>query len=48
MNGIDPQQCICGPDRTGEAPDERPECPVHGVHEGPEKPHANVAEEAPY
>lgn len=22
--------CICGPDSTGEAPDERPECPVHG------------------
>jgi hypothetical protein len=24
-------QCICGPDSTGEAPDERPDCPVHGI-----------------
>jgi len=26
-----PQPCICGPDSTGEAPDERPDCPVHGA-----------------
>jgi hypothetical protein len=24
-------QCICGTDSTGEAPDERPDCPVHGI-----------------
>lgn len=23
-------RCICGPDETGEAPDCRPDCPVHG------------------
>ena len=24
-------RCICGPDWTGEAPDERPDCPMHGL-----------------
>jgi hypothetical protein len=29
--GLLPVRCICGPDSTGEAPDERPDCPVHGL-----------------
>ena len=27
----DRPRCVCGPDSTGEAPDERPDCPVHGL-----------------
>lgn len=40
-------RCICGPDRTGENPDCREECPVHGVHYGPAKPHVDTTE-APF
>jgi hypothetical protein len=25
-------RCTCGPDQSGEAPDERPDCPAHGSH----------------
>jgi hypothetical protein len=30
--------CICGPDLTGEAPDERPDCSQHGSHLGADLP----------
>ena len=30
MNGPEPR-CVCGPDSTGEAPGEQPDCPVHGI-----------------
>jgi hypothetical protein len=25
-------RCTCGPDQSGEVPDERPDCPAHGSH----------------
>lgn len=29
---LPPDRCICGPDSTGESPDCRPDCPVHGAN----------------
>lgn len=30
INRATGKRCTCGPDETGEAPDERPDCPAHG------------------
>jgi hypothetical protein len=40
-------QCICGADETGEALDERPDCPVHGA-DAPYDPAASDIGEDPY